>query len=727
MQKQSKLNTFLVSVIIMVIVLCCSSQVQAVQDGANISTVTAGEAQINIGDYIQMGKYYDEPILWRCVNIDENGPLMLADKILTLKPFDAAGSHKYLDGTAQANNISNDRTTYGSNIWETSNMRSWLNSTATAGNVPWPDGCPPTNEKVWNGYNDYATEKGFLAEGNFTSTELNAIKSVNQKSVINDIDVPKLCTGGTAIHKNDVAISTVVQNYDTAYYHNVTDKMFLLDVKQVNKVYSNSTILGTNYYIGEPTEKAVNNSEYTNSALTASSNWHYWLRTPLCEFYNGRFVSVVRSVHSDGIVFNNNANGIDGNCLSLGVRPAFYLNLLDVNFISGNGMKDTPYVVENDITAPSWPDGSTITASDVTENSLTLAWPEATDNVAVNSYNVYNGSILIETVSSSSLTYNVSGLVAGTTYTLTVQASDAAGNSSNDGPTISVNTLDITAPTWPDESILSASNLTENSLILIWPKATDCVGVTGYEVYQGGSLLGTVNDGTLTYYVSGLTANTQYTFTVRACDASRNRNELTAMVKTFPELYVTGTVPGDKNIVITFNKPIAIGNATAFRNISLKNNLGQAVTISKIISSNTLIITPKKTLASSTEYTVLIPAPAVQDAAGNCLTEAYSFSFTSTQQLVKPAAPSNVAVAVIDSTRLLISWNEVSGATSYNIYRATSKKGKYTKIASVSVPETTYTDQGLTASETYWYYIKAVNSIGEGAASTKVSGTTVSF
>jgi hypothetical protein len=38
-------------------------------------------ATINIGDYVQMGKYYDEPILWRCVDIDENGPLMLADKI----------------------------------------------------------------------------------------------------------------------------------------------------------------------------------------------------------------------------------------------------------------------------------------------------------------------------------------------------------------------------------------------------------------------------------------------------------------------------------------------------------------------------------------------------------------------------------------------------------------------------------------------------------------------
>ena len=36
------------------------------------------------------------------MDIDENGPLMLSDKILCLKPFDAAGNHKYLDGTDQA-------------------------------------------------------------------------------------------------------------------------------------------------------------------------------------------------------------------------------------------------------------------------------------------------------------------------------------------------------------------------------------------------------------------------------------------------------------------------------------------------------------------------------------------------------------------------------------------------------------------------------------------------
>lgn len=298
---------------------------------------TQASTTINIGDYVQMGKYYNEPILWRCVDIDENGPLMLADRILTIKLFDAAGDHKYLDGTAQAD-TNGYRTIYGSNLWETSNIRSWLNSTATAGNVTWLDGCPPTDDKVWNGYNDYATEKGFLAEGNFSISEQNAIKSVTQKSLLNDVDVAKLKVGGIPSHTYDSSISTVVQNYDTAYYQNVTDKMFLLDVKQLNKVYQNSNILGTNYYIGKPTQKAVDNSDYKDSNnLSTDKLWWNWIRTP---YSDSSGPNRVRFIDYD----------VDVSHLSayhnfLGARPAFYINLSSVLFKSGNGSVGTPYVV----------------------------------------------------------------------------------------------------------------------------------------------------------------------------------------------------------------------------------------------------------------------------------------------------------------------------------------------------------------------------------------------
>jgi hypothetical protein len=77
---------------------------------------------------------------------------------------------------------------------------------------------------------------------------------------------------------------------------------------------------------------------------------------------------------------------------------------------------------------------------------------------------------------------------------------------------------DIQSPTAPSD--LSSSNLTENNLNLKWTASSDNVGVTGYDVYQGGALIG--NTASTTFNVINLTCNTSYTFTVTAKDASGN-------------------------------------------------------------------------------------------------------------------------------------------------------------------------------------------------------------
>ena len=83
---------------------------------------------------------------------------------------------------------------------------------------------------------------------------------------------------------------------------------------------------------------------------------------------------------------------------------------------------------------------------------------------------------------------------------------------------ISGSNIDTEAPSAPTN--LSASNVTETTVDLSWTASSDNVGVTGYDVYQGTSLLGTVT-GT-TAQVTGLTANTSYSFYVEAKDAEDN-------------------------------------------------------------------------------------------------------------------------------------------------------------------------------------------------------------
>ncbi len=77
---------------------------------------------------------------------------------------------------------------------------------------------------------------------------------------------------------------------------------------------------------------------------------------------------------------------------------------------------------------------------------------------------------------------------------------------------------DTQAPTAPTN--LTAANVAQTSLTLNWTASTDNVGVTGYDVFSGSTNIGTVTGTTAN--ITGLTANTAYTFTVKAKDAAGN-------------------------------------------------------------------------------------------------------------------------------------------------------------------------------------------------------------
>ncbi|MFC4585202.1 GH12 family glycosyl hydrolase domain-containing protein [Sphaerisporangium corydalis] len=77
---------------------------------------------------------------------------------------------------------------------------------------------------------------------------------------------------------------------------------------------------------------------------------------------------------------------------------------------------------------------------------------------------------------------------------------------------------DVTPPSAPAN--LTASNVTSSGVGLAWSASSDAVGVTGYDVYRGSTVVGTTS-GT-TYNVTGLAASTSYTFSVRARDAAGN-------------------------------------------------------------------------------------------------------------------------------------------------------------------------------------------------------------
>jgi poly(3-hydroxybutyrate) depolymerase len=82
-------------------------------------------------------------------------------------------------------------------------------------------------------------------------------------------------------------------------------------------------------------------------------------------------------------------------------------------------------------------------------------------------------------------------------------------------------------------------------------------------------------------------------------------------------------------------------------------------------------------------------------------------------------APTGVSVSGATTSTMVISWNAVSGAAGYNVYRNSNK------VNATTVTGTSFTDTGLSPGTTYAWSVAAVDGTGaEGARSGNVSGTT---
>ncbi len=264
---------------------------------AGSKTITIGltGSSVTVGKYIKLGSYKINPasttevgedIIWRVVKKeDKNGDgthelLLISDKIISLKAFDASGLN----------------TGYGDNRWGYSNIRDWLNSNATAGNVAWTHAGPTQS---WNGWNNYATKAGFL--NNLTTQEQSKI-------------VP-------------VTLSTPTSTPSVTY----NEKVFLIAEGELPLL----TAGGYSDYRAQVTAKAVAESNYTSNPY-AGQYWIYWTRTPWTSFPHQ-----TRTINASGTTYDYSA--YHGH---FGIRPMLYLNPVGI-IVEGTGTLNTsPYIIK---------------------------------------------------------------------------------------------------------------------------------------------------------------------------------------------------------------------------------------------------------------------------------------------------------------------------------------------------------------------------------------------
>lgn len=274
------------------------------------------------------------------------------------------------------------------------------------------------------------------------------------------------------------------------------------------------------------------------------------------------------------------------------------------------------------------PTNLTVTA--VTSSQINLAW---TALVGTSGYKIYRDGIYLKSVRSpddptaTTVTLSDTGLFASTPYCYSVSAYDSANNES-------AQTSQLCATTYgPPPAVpagVTASALSPTQVNLSWTAST---GAVQYKIYRNGVLLGTST--TASYSDTTAVANTSYTYTVTAIDATGSESGQSTQSSAHTGLTVPSTVTA------TANSPTQI-------TVSWVNSGGALVTGYKVYKGGTLLgaVSPATTtsivdggLTPNTQYCYNVAAT---DSSGN--ESAKSSTVCATTQA--PSAPASLDLLV---------------------------------------------------------------------------------
>lgn len=267
-------------------------------------------------------------------------------------------------------------------------------------------------------------------------------------------------------------------------------------------------------------------------------------------------------------------------------------------------------------------------------------------------------------------------------------------------------------------SITSVVSKDSTSLEITWKKVN---GASGYVIYRSNSQNGSYskiktieNADTVTYTDTKRTEGKNYYYKVEAYnynDGTKGYSGRSAVKsgKTLKKTSITTLASSANAIQIKWKKNSDGTGYQIYRSTSKNGTYKKVKTISK--NSTTSYKDSGLTGGKTYYYKVRVIG---KD--GSKTTYA-SYSSVKSAYVIKKTSIKSVESKT--DTSLKITWNKVSGAKKYVVYRSTSKNGSYKKIGTTKSSVVTYTDKKLTTNKTYYYKVEV---LGSGLGSDGTSG-----
>lgn len=274
-----------------------------------------------------------------------------------------------------------------------------------------------------------------------------------------------------------------------------------------------------------------------------------------------------------------------------------------------------------------------------------------------------------------------------------------------------------TAPATPTGLVATAGNAQAN---LSWTASS---GAANYVVKRsttsGGPYTEVASPTATAYSNASLTNGTTYYYVVSAVN-SAGASDNSTQAAVVPAASSSNTIPASPTglVAIPGNAQASLSwlASTGAASYAIKRATTSGGPYTQVATSTTTTYI-NASLTNGTAYFYVVSAVSSAGASANSA----QASVTPVAPVVaRPSAPSGLS-ARSSNAQVTLTWSATSGATGYNIKRATTSGGSFARIAGSTTPN--YIDSSVVNGTAYYYVVSALNSSGESDNSAQVSAT----